>query len=80
MGLFGISGNVLVRLAARMVHIAISMLMLTILILECFFSLDRHSIQEDANFKRLISSSGMIMIGSGIVLTALMRRNDALPT
>jgi len=80
MGLFGVSGNVLIRLIARMVHIITSIMMLTILILECFFYLDRHSIQENANFKRLMSSSGMLMIGSGIVLTTLMRRNAALPT
>lgn len=80
MGLFGVSGNVLIRLITRMVHIITSIMMLTILILECFFYLDRHSIQENTNFKRLMSSSGMLMIGSGIVLTTLMRRNAALPT
>ena len=76
----GINCELLFRLLVRMVHLVSAMLLLTILILECFFGLDKHvALYEDANFKRTLNGAGGAMIASGILLTTLMSKSDALP-
>ena len=77
----GVLIEMLVRTLARIVHIVTVMFMFTILILECFFQLEKDTnLYEDAFFKRVLSISGIAMIASGVLLTAMMRRTDALPS
>ena len=57
------------------------MMMLTILILECFFHFEKNAaLYEDANFKKMLTVMGVAMIASGILLTQQMSKSDALPT
>ena len=77
----GVQTELILRTLARAVHLFSSMIILTILSLEYFFQLDKHlALQENESYKRLHNMSGMGMIGSGVVLTAMMRRTDALPS
>ena len=77
----GIQTELILRVICRAVHLLSTMTMLTILVLENFFQLEKHSVlQDDATYRRLHNLSGMSMIGSGVILTAMMRRTDALPT
>ena len=77
---FGVQTELITRTIVRGVHLISTIMMLTILTLECFFQLDKHAaLQDDTTFRKLHNMSGMGMIGSGIVLTAMMRRTDALP-
>ena len=76
----GINCELVFRLLVRMVHLVSAMLMLTILILECFFNLDKNvALYEDANFKRTLNGAGIAMMATGILLTTLMSKSDALP-
>ena len=81
MAYLGIWTEVILRILARAVHLISVFFMFTVLVLECFFSLEKFSVlYEDSTFKKCQNGAGMAMIGSGIVLAALMRRSDALPT
>ena len=73
--------ELLVRTLSRIVHIVSVMFMFTVLTLECFFEMDKDTnLQEDVVFKRMLNISGIAMIASGVLLTAIMRRTDALPS
>mmetsp|Transcript_36231 Transcript_36231/g.47594 ORF Transcript_36231/g.47594 Transcript_36231/m.47594 type:complete len:186 (-) Transcript_36231:71-628(-) len=76
----GLSCELVFRLFVRAVHLISSMLMLTILILECCFNLEKNTaLYENENFKRTLNFTGIAMIVTGILLTTLMSKTDALP-
>ena len=77
---FGINFESGLRITTRAAHIVAAMLMFTLLVLECFFQLDKNvKLTEDPSFKRAVNLCGMSMIGTGILLTSQMRRADATP-
>ena len=79
--LCGVQAELILRTICRAVHLLSTMIILTILTLEYFFQLDKHSaLQDDAAYRKLHNLSGMGMIGSGVMLTVMMRRTDALPS
>lgn len=78
---FGMNFELMFRLLVRAVHLISTMLMLTILVLECFFHFEKNAaLYEDANFKRMVTGNGVAMIVSGILLTHQMSKSDALPS
>jgi len=71
----GFKCDVVMKVIIRGFHLVSTMLMFTLLILECFFDLNKNSkLQEDPEFKKVVSHCGIAMIGSGIMLTIQMRR------
>ena len=81
MSFLGIWTEVILRVVTRSLHMISAMIMLTILIFDCFFQFEKNlNLQENPTYKKLVNGTGMAMIGSGIIMTALMRRSDALPT
>ena len=65
--------HVIFRLLTRVVHILTSGLLLTVLILEYFFDFEKnYTVQEDQNYQRIVSASGLLLIGSGVMLKSQM--------
>ena len=75
----GTFASMILRVVTRTIHVLASLILLTVLFLECFFDIDKDAVYENLNFKRMISFASMGLIASGILMISLMKRKDALP-
>ena len=76
----GLKCEVLMKVVVRGMHLTSTMIMLTLLILECFCDLNKNTkLQENPDFKKLVNYCGIAMISSGIWLVMHMKKEDAMP-